>query len=76
LLPEGTVLVLTSYYDNTAENPANPDPDQWVVHGRRTGSEMSHIHLQIVPLDQEDFDQRVTERERRLRQEDLAGDGG
>jgi len=69
LLPKGTVLVLTSYYDNTASNPANPDPDQWVVHGRRTGDEMAHIHLQIVSLDQEDFDQRVSERENLLMQE-------
>lgn len=69
LLPKGTVLVLTSYYDNTAGNPSNPDPDQWVVHGRRTGSEMSHIHLQIVPLDQDDFDERVAAR----KQNDLAG---
>ncbi len=64
LLPKGTVLVLTSYYDNTAANPANPDPDQWVVHGRRTGDEMSHMHLQIISLDQEDFDARVAERAR------------
>ena len=63
LLPKGTVLVLTSYYDNTADNPYNPDPDQWVVHGRRTGDEMSHIHLQIVSLEQEDFERRVAERE-------------
>ena len=62
LLPKGTVLVLTSYYDNTANHPYNPDPDQWVVHGRRTGDEMAHIHLQIVALDQEDFDERVAER--------------
>ena len=63
LLPKGTVLVLTSYYDNTANHPYNPDPDQWVVHGRRTGDEMAHIHLQIVSLDQEDFDRRIAERE-------------
>ena len=70
LLPKGTVLVLTSYYDNTADNPYNPDPDQWVVHGRRTGDEMSHIHLQIVSLEQEDFDRRVAERGNLILEED------
>ncbi|MDE0394885.1 MAG: cytochrome c [Gammaproteobacteria bacterium] len=75
LLPKGTVLVLTSYYDNTADNPSNPDPDQWVVHGRRTGDEMSHIHLQIVSLDQEDYDQRVAERARTLSGREPAAGG-
>ena len=28
LLPKGTVLILTSWFDNTTENPFNPDPDQ------------------------------------------------
>ena len=29
LVPKGAVLVMTGYYDNTANNKGNPDPDQW-----------------------------------------------
>src|SRR5690606_23266123 len=28
LVPAGSVIILTGYYDNTADNPHNPDPDQ------------------------------------------------
>ena len=31
LLPTGTILQFTSVFDNTANNPINPDPEQWVV---------------------------------------------
>ena len=36
LIPAGTVLVLKQWYDNTADNPNNPDPDQFVMGGSRT----------------------------------------
>lgn len=64
LLPAGTVLVVTSFLDNTSANPKNPDPEQWVVHGRRTGDEMSHMHLQILSLSEEEFQQKLAEREK------------
>jgi hypothetical protein len=64
LLPAGTVLVVTSFLDNTSANPRNPDPDQWVVHGRRTGDEMSHMHLQLLSLTEEEFQAKLAERER------------
>ncbi len=63
LLPAGTVLVVTSFLDNTSANPQNPDPEQWVVHGRRTGDEMSHIHMQTLSLTEEEFQAKVAERE-------------
>ncbi len=63
LLPAGAVLVLKQWYDNTANNPNNPDPDQWVYGGSRTGDEMSHAWLAITHLDQEGYDKLVAERE-------------
>src|SRR5690606_35921031 len=39
LLPTGAVLVLKQWYDNTTNNPNNPDPDQWVVDGSRRSEE-------------------------------------
>jgi glutamate/tyrosine decarboxylase-like PLP-dependent enzyme len=56
------VLVIKQWYDNTANNPNNPDPDQWVVGGSRTADEMSHAWIAITHLDQEGYDQMVAER--------------
>ena len=66
LLPAGTVLLFTSVFDNSAANPLNPDPEQWVVFGRRGVDEMSHMWVGITELDQEDFDRMVAERQSRL----------
>ena len=74
LLPKGTVIIATSLLDNTAENPSNPDPEQWVVYGRRSVSEMAHIRFGITWIPDEDFEQMVAERERKKQQ--LATDGG
>lgn len=62
LVPAGAVLVLKQWYDNTANNPNNPDPDQWVYGGSRTGDEMSHAWLAITHLDEEGYEQLVAER--------------
>ena len=51
LVPKGAVLVITGYYDNTAANKGNPDPDQWVGPGSRTADEMSHAWIAVTHLD-------------------------
>ena len=56
LLPKGTVLVLTAWYDNTTSNPVNPDPDQWVIFGRRSADEMSHMWIGATYMGDEDFE--------------------
>lgn len=65
LLPVGAVLVLTGYYDNTASNKGNPDPDQWVGGGSRTSDEMSHAWISVTHLDEDGYKQIVAERESR-----------
>ena len=30
VLPKGTIIHITAWHDNTAANPNNPDPNQWV----------------------------------------------
>ncbi len=45
LLPAGSVIINTAWYDNTEKNPANPDPDQWVGIGDPHRDEMSHAWL-------------------------------
>ncbi len=63
LLPKGAVMVIKQWYDNTAGNPNNPDPDQWVDSGSRTADEMSHAWIAMTHLDQEGYEKIVEERE-------------
>ncbi|MDG2140418.1 MAG: cytochrome c [Gammaproteobacteria bacterium] len=65
LVPAGAVLVLKQWYDNTANNPNNPDPDQWVYGGSRTGDEMSHAWLAITHLDEKGYEKLVAQRKER-----------
>jgi len=62
LLPKGTVLLITTVWDNTADNPINPDPRQWVVFGQRGVDEMSHIWVGITFLTDEQFERLSAER--------------
>jgi len=62
LLPKGTMLVFTAWHDNTAKNPNNPDPRQWVGWGDRTVDEMAHAWVDLTYLDQQEFDRLVAER--------------
>ena len=63
LVPAGAVLILKQWYDNTANNPNNPDPDQWVGGGSRTVDEMSHAWIAVTHLDEEAYQQLLEERE-------------
>ena len=74
LFPKGTVIIATALLDNTADNPSNPDPDQWVVYGRRSASEMAHTRFGMTYIPDEDFAVMVAERERRDNRP--AADGG
>jgi mono/diheme cytochrome c family protein len=70
LVPAGAVLITKQWYDNTADNPNNPDPDLWVLGGGRTADEMSHAWIAITHLDQAGYEQLVAERERKLAADD------
>ncbi|MBL4821495.1 MAG: cytochrome c [Gammaproteobacteria bacterium] len=65
LIPAGSTIILTAWYDNTAENPFNPDPDQWVGMGQRTTDEMSHAWIAVTHLDEEGYQEMLKEREQR-----------
>jgi hypothetical protein len=67
LLPKGTMLVFTAWHDNTASNPNNPDPEQWVGWGDRTVDEMAHAWVDVTYLEQVDFDRLVGERKTKPR---------
>ena len=40
MLPKGTRLESIGRYDNSPDNPANPDPNALVVYGEQTWNEM------------------------------------
>jgi len=63
LVPAGAVLVLKQWYDNTANNPNNPDPDLWVMGGSRTADEMTHAWLAVTHLDEEGYQELLAERQ-------------
>ena len=75
LLPAGSTIILTAWYDNTADNPRNPDPDQWVGAGQRTTDEMSHAWIAVTHLDDDGYEQMLAERKERDRRM-VAGEGG
>ena len=68
---------MTAQYDNTVNNPNNPDPDQWVFFGRRSADEMGHFHMEVTWLDEENYERLVAERAQVLRRiASSAMDGG
>ena len=74
LVPAGAVIMLTFWYDNTAGNPNNPDPEQWVYRGSRTTDEMSHAWIAVTHLDQAGYERLVVERAAQV--DETAAGGG
>jgi hypothetical protein len=66
LLPKGTILRITSWYDNTTANKNNPDPNQWVGWGDRTVDEMGHAWINMTYMEEEDFKVEVEKRKAKL----------
>jgi mono/diheme cytochrome c family protein len=62
LLPAGTVIVMTGWYENTEQNPLT-DPTAWYARGSRTVDEMSHAWIAVTHLTDEGFERLVEERE-------------
>jgi tetratricopeptide (TPR) repeat protein/mono/diheme cytochrome c family protein len=51
LLPKGTAVNMRYLYDNSAENPLNPNrPPVRVKGGNRSSDEMCHLWLQVLPI--------------------------
>ena len=50
-LPKGTTVSLRYVYNNSGENPLNPNhPPARVVGGNRSSDEMCHLWLQVLPV--------------------------
>ena len=52
-LPAGTTLRCIAHYDNSAENPANPDPAATVRAGKQSWEEMFNGYYDIALADQD-----------------------
>lgn len=73
LLPKGTTLAFTAWHDNTAANPNNPDPNQWVGWGDRTVDEMAHNWIDVTYLEQAEFDSLVAARKAKVAAQKATG---
>jgi hypothetical protein len=62
LLPPGTVLHLVSWYNNTASNRLNNDPDNWIGYGQRSIDDMAMAWMTYYNLSEKEFEQQVAER--------------
>ena len=61
-------------YDNSADNPRNPDrPPPRVFWGQRTADEMGDLWFQLVPRHSRDLPVLNSETERKMTLEDIVG---
>ena len=47
-VPQGTKLTWTGHWDNSADNPRNPDPAKTVLWGLQTWDEMQNGWMEVV----------------------------
>ena len=62
LLPAGTIIHYTGWYDNTAGNPRVTDPRNWRGWGNRSIDDMFLFRPRVVFLTEEQFQEKVAER--------------
>jgi len=66
LLPKGTILRLTGYFDNTPANRNVVDPRNWSGLGHRSIDNMMINIGQVLVLSDEEFQQEVAQRRQKL----------
>jgi len=66
LLPKGTILHLTGYFNNTATNRNVADPRNWSGSGHRSVDNMFINLLQAIYMDDEEFAVEVAKRDGQL----------
>jgi hypothetical protein len=62
IVPAGTILHVTSWFDNTAGNRYNPDPTNPIAFGQRSVDDMSFAWLSWYYLTDDEYRQMLTER--------------
>ena len=66
LIPKGSMLHVTSWFDNSRTNPWASDPRNWVGFGQRSTDDMSFSWISYYALDDEEFEAAVEERRAEL----------
>ncbi|HWE53658.1 MAG TPA: hypothetical protein VG273_27965 [Bryobacteraceae bacterium] len=64
LLPAGTIIHVTSWHDNSDNNPHDIQPKNWVGYGQRTIDEMSFAWISLYYIDEADYQQRLAARKK------------
>jgi hypothetical protein len=64
LLPAGTIIHVTSWHDNSDNNPHDLQPKNWVGYGQRTIDEMSFAWISLFYINEADYQQRVAARKK------------
>lgn len=67
ILPAGTILHVISWHNNSSTNKLNYDPTNWIGFGNRTIDDMSHIWLAYYNISEQEYKQRIAEREAKQR---------
>ena len=68
---------MRTHFDNTENNPLSIDPDQWVVFGGRSVDAMSHFHVSVTYLEEEEYDSLLLTRLNQLsKRKETLGDYG
>ncbi len=62
IVPAGTILHVTSWFDNTAGNKYNPDPSNPIAFGQRSVDDMSFAWLSWYYLSDDEYRQMLSER--------------
>jgi len=65
LLPAGTLLRVIGWYNNTSSNPRVVDPRNWKGWGNRSIDDMFHFTPRVTWLTEEQFKEKVAEREKK-----------
>ena len=66
LIPKGSMIHVTSWYDNSESNPWAGDSRNWVGFGQRSTDEMAFSWISYFELSDEEFEAAVQERQERL----------
>ena len=69
LLPEGTLLRVTAWYDNTLSNPRVSDPRNWKGYGNRSTDDMFLNLSRFVPVTEAQYQEELERRAARRRQQ-------
>jgi tetratricopeptide (TPR) repeat protein len=73
-LPKGTKLEMRWMYDNSVDNPRNPQrPPERVFWGQRSADEMGDLWVQVLPRDNRDLDALNADLRPKVLQEDVVG---